>query len=78
MNPVPAGHADLQYTGGSRFAEFIRSVRATTYDTTVNPPTILVPRAVKADRFILLSAGKDGIFGTLDDVANFQALSTER
>ncbi|HUN79898.1 MAG TPA: prepilin-type N-terminal cleavage/methylation domain-containing protein [Phycisphaerae bacterium] len=78
VNPVPAGHADLQYTGGSRFAEFIRSVRATTYDTTVNPPTILVPRAVKADRFILLSAGKDGIFGTLDDVANFQALSTER
>jgi prepilin-type N-terminal cleavage/methylation domain-containing protein len=72
----PTGLTSLQNT--HRFAEYIRSLRATTYDTTQNPPTIKWPRAVKADRFILLSAGKDGIYGTLDDVANFQALSVER
>jgi type II secretory pathway pseudopilin PulG len=62
----------------SRFAEFIRSLRATTYDTASSPANVMHPRPVKADRFILLSAGKDGIYGTLDDVANFQALSPER
>lgn len=59
------------------FAEFIRSFRATTFQT-ANPNLIQWPRPVKADRFILWSAGKDGIFGNLDDVANFQVLSTER
>jgi prepilin-type N-terminal cleavage/methylation domain-containing protein len=61
----------------NKFAEFIRSFRSSTYDTNV-PDLILRPRPVKADRFILLSAGKDGIFGNLDDVANFSVLSTER
>ena len=75
-SPVTPGLTDLQ--NKSHFAEFIRSLRATTYDTAVSPPTILNPRPVKADRFILLSAGKDGIYGTLDDVGNFQVLSTER
>lgn len=59
------------------FAEFIRSFRATSYDT-MNPDLIKTARPVKADRFILWSAGKDGIYGNLDDVANFQVLSTER
>jgi hypothetical protein len=36
------------------------------------------PRPVKADTFILLSAGKDGIYGTLDDVANFNVMSEDR
>lgn len=77
LNPViPVGTLSLQ--GIHRFAEFIRSIRATTYNTTIAPPQIVTPRPVKADRFILLSAGKDGIYGTLDDVANFQVLSTER
>ncbi len=61
----------------NQFAEFIRSLRASTYDT-VNPDQIIRPRPVKADRDILLSAGKDGIYGTADDVANFSVLSTER
>jgi len=62
----------------NRFAEFIRSLRGSTYNTQLNPSPIVWPRPVKADRFILLSAGKDGIYGTLDDVANFDVLSTER
>lgn len=61
----------------NRFAEFIRSFRATTYDTT-NQINIVWPRPVKSDRFIILSAGKDGIYGTIDDVANFEVFSTER
>lgn len=71
--PVPAGVAQLP----NNFAEFIRSFRATSYDN-VNPDLIVRARPVKADRFILWSAGKDGIWGNLDDVANFQVLSTER
>ncbi|MBN2561184.1 MAG: prepilin-type N-terminal cleavage/methylation domain-containing protein [Phycisphaerae bacterium] len=70
--PTPYGE-----TLDSRFAEFIRSLRASTYDTST-PPQILLPRPVKSDRFIILSAGKDGIYGTLDDVANFNVLSEER
>jgi len=31
-----------------------------------------------SDTFILLSGGKDGIYGTLDDVANFNVLSEDR
>jgi hypothetical protein len=85
-NLVPPGPPGTSWgvptlQNSSRFAEFIRSIRATTYDTTIPPPTppnIIHPRPVKADRFILLSAGKDGIYGTLDDVANFQVLSIER
>ncbi len=61
----------------NRFAEFIRSFRSSSYDTN-NPDDIVRPRPVKANRFILWSAGKDGIFGNLDDVANFETLSTER
>lgn len=61
----------------NHFAEFIRSFRASSYST-ATPDDILVPRPVRADRFILWSAGKDGIWGNLDDVANFQVLSTER
>lgn len=62
----------------NRFAEYIRSLRSSTYSTVAPTTDIIKPRPVKADRFILLSAGKDGIYGTLDDVANFAALSKER
>ncbi|MCG8404586.1 MAG: type II secretion system GspH family protein [Phycisphaerales bacterium] len=58
------------------FAEFIRSFRATTYTT--GSLNIQRARPVKSDRFIILSAGKDGIYGNLDDVANFDVLSPER
>lgn len=61
----------------SNFAEFIRSFRATTYDA-LDSTLITHPRPVRSDRSIILSAGKDGIYGTLDDVANFRVLSEER
>ena len=61
----------------SKFGEYIRSFRSTTYDATT-PTDITHPRPVRADRAIILSAGKDGIYGTLDDVANFRVLSEER
>lgn len=75
LDPGPTGFMTAELP--NKFAEFIRSFRSTTYDTT-NPTLIVQPRPVRADRFILLSAGKDGIFGNLDDVANFSVLSTER
>lgn len=62
--------------GPGHFAEFIRSIRATTYQ--LNSTNIQIPRPVRSDRFIILSAGKDGLYGTLDDVANFEPFSTER
>jgi type II secretory pathway pseudopilin PulG len=62
---------------GPGFAEFIRSLRATSYTSAV-PQVIQVPRPVKMDSFILLSAGKDGYYGNLDDVANFAVMSPDR
>lgn len=64
------------FANGGTFAEFIRSFRATTYES--NGIDILCPRPVKSDRFILLSAGRDGIYGSLDDVANYEVFSQER
>jgi hypothetical protein len=32
-----------------------------------------MPRPHKADSFILLSPGADGLYGTMDDIANFPA-----
>jgi len=62
----------------NNFAEFIRSFRATSYVANTNPAQVNFPRPVNGENFILLSAGKDGIYGTLDDVANFEVLSEER
>lgn len=79
--PVVAVGSNYGTVLTNKFAEFIRSIRASSYDTTVAPPApspILNPRPVKADRFIILSPGKDGLYGNLDDVANFQVLSNER
>jgi len=83
-NPHKIDEANLDYTLemdvellSNNFADFIRSFRASTYDQT-NPILIDFARPVKSDRFIILSAGKDGIYGTLDDVANFDVFSTER
>jgi len=69
-------YADLPYLE-NRFAEFIRSLRSSTYDNTT-PTNIDWPRPVKFGRYILLSPGKDGIYGNLDDVANFSVFSEER
>ncbi len=85
-NPHKINQADQAWTQGTptnqdaldnNFAEFIRSIRSTTYDR-VNPLLINIPRPVKSDRFIILSAGRDGVYGNLDDIANFEVLSTER
>lgn len=81
--PAPAGPLGIEGLGGasgSEFAEFIRSFRATTFDSATggNPRDIVWPRPVNSDTFILLSAGKDGNYGTLDDIANFNVLSKER
>jgi prepilin-type N-terminal cleavage/methylation domain-containing protein len=42
------------------------------YRTIYNPNVIATPRPHNDRSFILLSAGPDGIFGTSDDVANFE------
>lgn len=80
--PTPYPNAASLQTGTfpnttGAFAEFIRSIRATTYDVN-NTTNIVWPRPVKSDRFVILSAGKDGKYGTIDDVANFEVFSTER
>jgi prepilin-type N-terminal cleavage/methylation domain-containing protein len=59
----------------NKFAEFIRSWRATSYD---NQRRIRVPRPVNGDSFIIWSPGRDGVWGSIDDVANFEVLSEER
>ncbi len=75
--PLSPGTYGPSLEDENSFAEFIRSLRSSTYDTTVSTD-ILIPRPVKSDFFIILSAGKDGIYGNLDDVANYEVLSTER
>jgi len=75
---VPSTSLGVEGLGATNeFAEFIRSFRATTFDSAA-PRDIVWPRPVNVDTFILLSAGKDGNYGTLDDVANFNVLSKER
>lgn len=78
---IADANQSMNFGGGAvtmtNFAEFIRSIRATTYDST-NPTMITFPRPVKSDRFILLSPGRDGVYGNLDDVANFEVLSEQR
>jgi type II secretory pathway pseudopilin PulG len=75
---VPAANTPYTTPLTNRYAEFIRSIRASSYALPPNADKVLQPRPVKSDRFILLSPGKDGIYGTLDDVANFNVLSDER
>jgi prepilin-type N-terminal cleavage/methylation domain-containing protein len=41
------------------------------YDQTQNPDFLSPPRPYRADSFILHSAGPDGLYGTVDDVFNF-------
>ncbi|MFO0972116.1 MAG: type II secretion system protein [Phycisphaerae bacterium] len=66
-----------QVSLSNRFAEFIRSLRGTTYQS-ASPTLIEFPRPVNTESFVLLSPGKDGIYGTLDDVGNYDVLSEER
>ncbi len=65
-------------TLSNNFAEFIRSFRATSYIPATNPPQIDFPRPVNGETFLLLTPGKDGIYGNLDDVGNWTVLSEER
>jgi len=41
------------------------------YDQTQNTNFVSPPRPYRADSFILHSAGPDGLYGTVDDVFNF-------
>lgn len=43
------------------------------YQQTANPNFTSPPRPYKADSFILHSAGPDGLYGTTDDVFNFES-----
>jgi type II secretory pathway pseudopilin PulG len=53
------------YSGNPIYAKF--------YETITNPQISTTPEGVayNADSFILMSAGKDGLFGTADDIYNF-------
>lgn len=42
------------------------------YDATLNPNFTLPPRPYRSESFILLSAGPDGLYGTPDDIYNFE------
>lgn len=60
----------------NRFVEFIMSFRASSRGpghTEINPQWTKV-RPVNPQSFILLTPGKDGIFGNLDDLGNFPVL----
>jgi prepilin-type N-terminal cleavage/methylation domain-containing protein len=73
----PDGPGSGQNDLGNAFADFIRSFRSSTrVPNTTDQWDILRP--VNADKFILLTPGKDGIFGNLDDVGNFAVKSEER
>jgi len=60
-----AGVDDLN----NNFARYINSDRASSKDTAGN---ITFARPVNAEKFLLISPGKDGIYGNLDDVSNFE------
>lgn len=53
----------------NNFARYINSDRASSKDTNGN---ITFARPVNAEKFLLISPGKDGIYGTLDDVKNWE------
>ncbi len=46
--------------------------RAGFYDEIQNPKIITTPRPYNPDTFILMSAGVDGLYGTKDDIFNFE------
>jgi hypothetical protein len=62
---------------GHSFANFIRSFRASTRSPAA-PEQWEFLRPVNPDTFILLTPGRDGIYGNLDDVGNFAVKSEER
>jgi len=53
----------------NNFARYINSDRASSKDTAGN---ITFARPVNAEKFLLISPGKDGVYGNLDDVTNFE------
>lgn len=60
---MPLGHA----TGGNHFSGGIDHFAATVRD----PNVIATLRPHRADSYILLTPGPDGLYGTPDDIANF-------
>jgi hypothetical protein len=62
-----AGLLDTGATIGSTFPAFPKKF----YDTTRDPKVTTGDRPVRADSYILISAGFDGEYGTKDDIYNF-------
>jgi len=61
-----------------KFIEYVRSLRGSSYNSSLTPPPITFSKPVKPDGFILISPGPDGVWGNLDDVGNFDVLSDSR
>jgi len=61
-NPETANPPDQRYKG-KNFADYFHEHRAHETGNVIKP--------VKPDSFVLISAGKDGLYGTDDDVNNF-------
>lgn len=70
-NPNSAGDVN------NRFVDYITSFRQSTRNPS-NPAQIMFHRPVLSTSFILISPGRDGIYGNIDDVANFSVMSEDR
>ncbi|MFA6186309.1 MAG: type II secretion system protein [Phycisphaerae bacterium] len=60
-------HYDIAYTDPATS----RTGRRLFYDAIENPKITSQPRAYNQDKYILISAGYDGKYGTRDDITNF-------
>ncbi len=69
MKPASLHHFDKNYTedvdGENRNGVWI-------FYNTITNPKMTTPRPYNPDTYILISAGGDGIYGTKDDIYNFQ------
>ncbi len=74
---IPLPDADKANPAANNFADFIRSFRSSSLNPSL-PLSQQRMRPVNSRKFILLTPGKDGIFGNLDDVGNFAVKSEER
>jgi len=79
INEADDGVAEPETAPGytNNFVDFIRSLRASSKDPNASGD-ITFSRPVNAQEFILLSPGYDGIWGNLDDVANYEVKSENR
>jgi hypothetical protein len=69
---IPGKGADASASVPDVFAEVGNSSYPSFSRTIWNPSVIATPRPHNDKSFILLAAGADGVFGTGDDLANFE------